>query len=74
MTQLDVIIESTRVTVKKSISFRSIASLEEDFEKYNKREFEDSIMSRVSKKETAIIAEIKRHLPAKVLLERILNQ
>ena len=37
MNQLDLIIESTKETVKKSISFRSIASLEEDFEKYNKR-------------------------------------
>ena len=68
MNQLDVIIESTKETVKKSISFRSIASLEEDFEKYNKREFEDAIMSRVSKKETAIIAEIKKASPSKGLI------
>ena len=68
MNQLDVIIESTKETVKKSISFRSIASLEEDFEKYNKRGFEDAIMSRVSKKETAIIAEIKKASPSKGLI------
>ena len=68
MNQLDVIIESTKETVKKSISYRSIASLEEDFEKYNKRGFEDAIMSRVSKKETAIIAEIKKASPSKGLI------
>jgi indole-3-glycerol phosphate synthase len=68
MNQLDVIIESTKETVKKSISFRSIASLEEDFEKYNKRGFEDAIMSRVSEKETAIIAEIKKASPSKGLI------
>jgi indole-3-glycerol phosphate synthase len=68
MNQLDVIIESTKETVKKSISFRSIASLEEDFEKYNKRGFEDAIISRVSKKETAIIAEIKKASPSKGLI------
>lgn len=68
MNQLDVIIESTKETVKKSISFRSIASLEEDFEKYNKRGFEDAIMSRVSEKETAIIAEIKKASPSKGII------
>lgn len=68
MNQLDVIIESTKETVKKSISYRSIASLEEDFEKYNKRGFEDAIMSRVSEKETAIIAEIKKASPSKGLI------
>ena len=68
MNQLDVIIESTKETVKKSISFRSIASLEEDFQKYNKRGFEDAIMSRVSEKETAIIAEIKKASPSKGLI------
>ena len=68
MNQLDVIIESTKETVKKSISFRSIASLEEDFEKYNKRGFEDAIMSRVSEKETAIIEEIKKASPSKGLI------
>jgi indole-3-glycerol phosphate synthase len=68
MNQLDVIIESTKETVKKSISFRSTASLEEDFEKYNKRGFEDAIMSRVSEKETAIIAEIKKASPSKGLI------
>ena len=68
MNQLDLIIESTKETVKKSISFRSIASLEEDFEKYNKRGFEDAIISRVSKKETAIIAEIKKESPSKGLI------
>ena len=68
MNQLDLIIESTKETVKKSISFRSIASLEEDFEKYNKRGFEDAIMSRVSEKETAIIAEIKKASPSKGLI------
>ena len=68
MNQLDLIIESTKETVKKSISFRSIASLEEDFEKYNKRGFEDAIMSRVSEKETAIIAEIKKASPSKGII------
>ena len=68
MNQLDVIIESTKETVKKSISYRSIASLEEDFEKYNKRGFEDAIMSRVFEKETAIIAEIKKASPSKGLI------
>ena len=68
MNKLDVIIESTKETVKKSISFRSIASLEEDFEKYEKRGFEDAIMSSVSKKETAIIAEIKKASPSKGLI------
>ena len=70
MNQLDLIIESTKETVKKSISFRSIASLEEDFEKYNKRGFEDAIMSRVSEKETAIIAEIKKASPSKGLIRK----
>ena len=36
MNQLNKIIETTKETVKKSSSYRSISSLEEDFEKYEK--------------------------------------
>ena len=37
MNQLDKIIEITKETLKKSISYRPISSLEDDFEKYQKR-------------------------------------
>ena len=39
MNQLNKIIETTKETVKKSSSYRPISSLEEDFEKYQKRGF-----------------------------------
>ena len=54
MDQLNKIIEKTRETVKKSSSYRSISSLEEDFEKYEKRGFIEAISTKVSKEETAI--------------------
>ena len=59
MNQLDKIIEITKETLKKSISYRPISSLEDDFEKYQKRGFIEAISKKVSKEETAIIAEIK---------------
>ena len=68
MNQLRKIIETTKETVKKSISYRQISSLEEDFEKYCKRAFENSISEKVSKEETAIIAEIKKASPSKGLI------
>ena len=43
MNQLSKILETTKETVKKSIAYRQISSLEEDFEKYNKRPFLNSI-------------------------------
>ena len=49
MNQLSKILETTKETVKKSIAYRQISSLEEDFEKYNKRAFVNSILDRVSK-------------------------
>jgi indole-3-glycerol phosphate synthase len=67
MNQLNKIIETTKETVKKSSSYRSISSLEEDFEKYEKRDFIEAISMKVSKEETAIIAEIKKHRPARAL-------
>ena len=74
MNQLNKIIETTKETIKKSSSFRSISSLEEDFEKYKKRGFIEAISTKVSKKETAIIAEIKKASPSKGLIGRILSQ
>ncbi len=68
MNQLDKIIETTKETVKKSSSFRSISSLEEDFEKYKKRGFIESISKKLSNEETAIIAEIKKASPSKGLI------
>ena len=68
MNQLNKIIETTKETVKKSSSFRSISSLEEDFEKYVKRGFIEAISTKVSKEETAIIAEIKKASPSKGLI------
>ena len=68
MNQLSKILETTKETVKKSIAYRQISSLEEDFEKYNKRPFLNSISDRVSKEETAIIAEIKKASPSKGLI------
>ena len=62
MNQLNKIIETTKETVKKSSSYRPISSLEEDFEKYEKRGFIEAISTKVSKEETAIIAEIKKDL------------
>ena len=58
MNQLNKIIETTKETIKKSSSYRSISSLEEDFEKYEKRGFVEVISKKISMKETAIIAEI----------------
>ena len=54
--------------VKKSSSYRSISSLEEDFEKYKKRGFIESISKKLSNEETAIIAEIKKASPSKGLI------
>ena len=68
MNQLDKIIEITKETLKKSISFRPISSLEEDFEKYQKRGFIEAISKKVSKEETAIIAEIKKASPSKGII------
>jgi len=68
MNQLNKIIETTKETVKKSSSYRSITSLEEDFEKYQKRGFIEAISKKVSSQETAIIAEIKKASPSKGLI------
>ena len=68
MNQLNKIIETTRETLKKSSSYRSITSLEEDFEKYQKRGFIEAISKKVSSQETAIIAEIKKASPSKGLI------
>ena len=68
MNQLNKIIETTRETLKKSSSYRSIKSLEEDFEKYQKRGFIEAISKKVSSQETAIIAEIKKASPSKGLI------
>ena len=54
MNQLSKILETTKETVKKSIAYRQISSLEEDFEKYNKRAFVNSISDRVSKENKLI--------------------
>ena len=68
MNQLSKIIETTKETLKKSSSYRSVASLEEDFEKYQKRGFIEAISKKVSSEETAIIAEIKKASPSKGLI------
>ena len=48
MNQLNKIIKTTKETVKKSSSYRPISSLEEDFEKYEKRGFIEAISTKVS--------------------------
>ena len=44
--------------------------IEEDFEKYEKRGFIEVISTKVSKEETAIIAEIKKASPSKGLIRQ----
>ena len=61
-------VEITKETLKKSISYRPISSLEDDFEKYQKRGFIEAISKKVSKEETAIIAEIKKASPSKGII------
>ena len=68
MNQLSKIIETTKETLKKSSSYRPITSLEEDFEKYQKRGFIEAISKKVSSEEIAIIAEIKKASPSKGLI------
>ena len=46
MNQLNKIIKTTKETVKKSSSYRPISSLEEDFEKYEKRGFIEAISTK----------------------------
>ena len=70
MNQLNKIIETTKETVKKSSSYRPVSSLEEDFEKYKKRGFIEAISTKVSKEETAIIAEIKKASPSKGIIRK----
>ena len=70
MNHLNKIIEITEETVKKSLSSRSIASLEDDFDKFKKRDFEKVISSKVANEETAIIAEIKKASPSKGLIRK----
>ncbi len=73
MNQLDKIIEITKETLKKSMSYRPISSLEDDFEKYQKRGFIEAISKKVSKEETAIIAEIKKASPSKGIIRKDLE-
>ena len=68
MNQLNKIIETTKETLKKSSSYRPITSLEQDFEKYQKRGFIEAILKKISTEETAIIAEIKKASPSKGLI------
>ncbi len=68
MNQLSKIIETTKETLKKSSSHRPITSLEEDFEKYQKRGFIEAISKKVASEEIAIIAEIKKASPSKGLI------
>ena len=70
MNQLNKIIEITKETVKKSLSSRPIASLEDDFEKFKKRNFKKAISTMVANEETAIIAEIKKASPSRGLIRK----
>ena len=70
MNHLNKIIEITEETVKKSLSSRSVGSLEDDFDKFKKRDFEKVISSKVANEETAIIAEIKKASPSKGLIRK----
>ena len=56
MNHLNKIIEITEETVKKSLSSRPVGSLEDDFDKFKKRDFQKVISTKVAKEETAIIA------------------
>lgn len=70
MNHLNKIIEITEETVKKSLSSRSIASLEDDFDKFKKRDFKEAISKKVANEETAVIAEIKKASPSKGLIRK----
>ena len=70
MNHLNKIIEITEETVKKSLSSRSVGSLEDDFDKFKKRNFQKVISTKVAKEETAIIAEIKKASPSRGLIRK----
>ena len=70
MNHLNKIIEITEETVKKSLSSRSVGSLEDDFDKFKKRDFQKVISTKVANEETAIIAEIKKASPSRGLIRK----
>ena len=55
MNHLNKIIEITEETVKKSLSSRSVGSLEGDFDKFKKRDFQKVISTKVAKEELQLL-------------------
>lgn len=65
MNHLDKILLETRKSVTQLKKTVSIADLEDRINEFSKRSFVENLKRKISQKEIAVIAEIKRSSPSK---------